>query len=81
MEVISFCHNIITEDKNNDVHYNASSPDELALLNFARYIGFKYMGTDENNNMVVTFKGKEIKKKLLYELAFDSDRKRMSVLL
>ena len=80
LEVLSFCHTIITEELEGDVKYNASSPDELALLNFARYIGFKYTGIDDENFMCVEFKGKVIKKKLLYVLEFTSDRKRMSVI-
>lgn len=27
--------------------YNASSPDELALVNFAKYCGAEYLGVDE----------------------------------
>lgn len=30
--------------------YNASSPDELALVNGARYLGVIYLGRDEYNN-------------------------------
>lgn len=37
--------------------YNASSPDELALVNFAKYCGVEYIGTDENDNAVVSVKG------------------------
>lgn len=43
--MIATCHTIIT-DKNNDGEtiYNASSPDELALVNFAKFCGVEYLG-------------------------------------
>lgn len=52
----------------------ASSPDELALLNFAKLIGFQYLGTDEDNNMMIQFEGSIKKYKLLYLLEFTSAR-------
>ena len=44
---LSLCHTVVIEKKLDNVHYNASSPDELALINFAKYCGFEYIGTDE----------------------------------
>lgn len=29
--------------------FNASSPDELAFINMARYCGWEYLGIDANN--------------------------------
>ena len=39
MKVIGLCHTVIVEEKNGKLEYNAASPDELALLNFARFHG------------------------------------------
>lgn len=50
---LSLCHTIITEQLNGQINYNASSPDELALVNFAKFTGYEYIGTDENNFMSV----------------------------
>jgi len=33
--------------------YNASSPDELALVNAAKYFGYTFIGRDENSNMKI----------------------------
>lgn len=44
MFLLSLCHTVITEEKDGNIVYNASSPDELALINFARYCGFEYLG-------------------------------------
>jgi hypothetical protein len=38
------------------LNYNASSPDELALVNAARFFGVKYVERDEDNNLYVDFK-------------------------
>ena len=42
-----------------EIEYNASSPDELALVNGARYLGVTYIGRDatKNNILNVDFKG------------------------
>ncbi len=53
MFLLALCHTIITEEKDNELIYNASSPDELALINFAKYAGFYYKGMDEKNVMTV----------------------------
>ena len=61
--------------------YNASSPDELALVNGMRHFGFFFKDRDQNDNLVIEFKGKTLKYKLLHVIEFTSDRKRMSVIL
>lgn len=81
------CHTIITEVKDGQVIYNvnffffynnnflkAASPDELALVNFAKFSGCEYVGMDEDNNMQVSFKGKILKFRLLQVLEFNSKR-------
>ena len=42
MLCLAFCHTIITTEEDNKISYNASSPDELALVNLARYLGYKF---------------------------------------
>mmetsp|Transcript_16189 Transcript_16189/g.13761 ORF Transcript_16189/g.13761 Transcript_16189/m.13761 type:complete len:116 (-) Transcript_16189:2234-2581(-) len=81
MILLASCHSIIVEEKNGKLKYNASSPDELALLNFARFCGITYLGLDENNQFELNFRGETIRFKLLHILEFNSDRKRMSVIL
>lgn len=53
MLCLAFCHTIITTEEDNKISYNASSPDELALVNLARYLGYKFLGLDEHNVMRV----------------------------
>jgi phospholipid-transporting ATPase len=78
---LGLCHTIITQKKGDEIVYNAASPDEFALVNFARFMGYEFRGIDEFNNMVIRIKGKEVKYKLHHVLEFNSTRKRMSVIL
>ncbi len=61
--------------------YNASSPDELALVNGCRHFGFSFIDRDLEDNIVVEWNGKVKKYKLLHLIEFNSDRKRMSVIV
>ena len=72
--LLVLCHTVIVEEKEGEIIYNASSPDELALLNFAKTCGYTYHGLDEDNNMVIQIDGKESKYKLLHVLEFTSAR-------
>ena len=47
------CHTVIIERKEDKLIYNASSPDELALVNAARFFGVKFFDRDEDNNVVI----------------------------
>jgi phospholipid-transporting ATPase len=55
MEILSVCHTVICEKEKNSnlTKYNASSPDELALVNAAKFLGYNFVGRDEDNNMLV----------------------------
>ena len=50
---LAVCHTVITQDILNDagekiLNYSASSPDELALVNAARFFGYTFLGWDED---------------------------------
>lgn len=79
---IALCHTIIAENKENgELVYNATSPDELALVNWARFCGVEFKGLDEKNCMIVNFNGKTLSFELLHVLEFTSSRKRQSVII
>lgn len=61
MYLLGLCHTVITEEKEGEIIYNASSPDELALVNFAKYCGVEYRGMDENSCMVIRDNGVDIR--------------------
>jgi len=81
LEHLALCHTILVEEKNGELTYQASSPDELALANYARYVGAQFEGTDANGIMTVIFMGERRQWELLNVLEFNSTRKRMSVIV
>lgn len=78
---LACCHTILIDEETNE--YQASSPDELALINFAKYSGYEFKGIDMQN--IITIKkgleGCKYKVKVEYILEFNSDRKRMSIVI
>lgn len=57
--MLTLCHSVIADDskKKNEIIYNASSPDELALLNFAKFCGYNFNGIDDSNNYEISIQG------------------------
>ena len=83
MNILAICHTIIPEKKNGVLHYNASSPDELALTNAARHFGIVFQDRDDQSNMHIynNFTKETKKYELLNVIEFTSARKRMSVIV
>jgi len=61
--------------------WNASSPDELALVNAAKYFGLEFIGRDNDNMIVIKEGEKSHKFELLNVIEFTSARKRMTVII
>lgn len=78
---LAVCHTIITEEKEGVIEYKASSPDELALVNAGRFFGFKFLGRDSEQNLILSIGDTQKKVAILNVLEFTSDRKRMSVVV
>lgn len=76
---LALCHTIVAETKQNEIVYNASSPDELAFVNFAKFCGVEFRGL-QNNYMLIHFKGNIYRYKLLHTFEFTSSRKRQSII-
>jgi magnesium-transporting ATPase (P-type) len=76
---LALCHSIVVDEKSGK--YNASSPDELALVNAAKFFGYQYVQKDENGVLSIRVHGKERRFKLLNTLEFNSTRKRMSIIV
>jgi len=82
VELLGLCHTVIEEYTESEVlKYNASSPDELALVNASRYFGFEFRGRDIDNNILINDRGVERTYKLLNVIEFTSLRKRMTTVL
>ncbi|KAM3140134.1 hypothetical protein pb186bvf_007687 [Paramecium bursaria] len=81
LQILSLCHSAIVQVENGETQYNVTSPDELALLNFAKFQQYEYLGIDKNNIISVKINQKIEQFELLYNFEFDSTRKRNSVIL
>lgn len=84
VNILAVCHTIVPNHTDEGVlTYNASSPDELALTNAARFFGYVFEDRDSANK--VTIHNKHTGEKRYYELLnvieFTSLRKRMSVIV
>lgn len=55
------------------------SPDEVALVNTARQLGFHFLGRDASN-IYLDLQGEKVQFEVLNVLEFSSDRRRMSVI-
>ena len=71
---LSICHTVVSDYKEGKIVYNASSPDELALVNAAKYFGYFFKGRDDDNNIEVIVNGKSQIYQLLHVIEFSSDR-------
>ena len=89
MVFLACCHTIVIDEKLDDDEitlirkYNAASPDELALVNAAKQFGYEFQGIDEEDNMLIQdhINKRVLQFKLLNVCAFNSTRKRMSVIV
>lgn len=78
---LALCHTSLVEETEKGNVLNSSSPDELALVSAAKYLGYEFAGRDENGDIVLQHEGVATKYPLLNVLEFNSSRKRMSVIV
>ena len=71
---LATCHTVVIDFKEDKQFYNASSPDELALVNAAKYFDYTFNGRDEENNIEIDIKREVSKLTLLNVIEFTSLR-------
>ena len=81
--LLAVCHTVVVDrDENGEIIYQASSPDELALIQGAKQVGFTLI---EKNTTTMTIKNEHTDRDEVYEILaefpFDSTRKRMSLIV
>jgi phospholipid-transporting ATPase len=84
LESLSLCHSVITDAKEEQkgiILFQASSPDEMCLVNAARYFGYFFQGRDINNKIFMRINNNEQEYQLLNLLEYSSERKKMSVIV
>ncbi|XP_034457388.1 phospholipid-transporting ATPase IC [Hippoglossus hippoglossus] len=79
-KLLSLCHTVMVEHKDGELVYQAASPDEGALVTAARNFGYVFLSRTQDTITI-----KEMDQETTYEmlalLDFNSDRKRMSIIL
>ncbi|CAF0833819.1 unnamed protein product [Adineta steineri] len=85
LTLLATCHTVVPENKLrteslNDIVYQASSPDEYALVSALKEMGVIFFRRTPDS-VVINFRGTEEKYEILNVLEFSSDRKRMSVIV
>ncbi|CAD8137568.1 unnamed protein product [Paramecium pentaurelia] len=77
---IALCHNVTPIEENGERQYQASSPDEVALVKIAESLGITLKNRDQNS-MIIELNGQTKKYEILYNFPFSSESKRMGILL
>lgn len=81
LEALSVCHNVSPIESGDGLAYQASSPDEIAMVNYACEIGLRLVRRNNHKIVIENLKGDEIEYKILYTFPFNSDTKRMGIIL
>eukprot|EP01113_Clastostelium_recurvatum_P017915 TRINITY_DN2113_c0_g1_i1.p1 TRINITY_DN2113_c0_g1~~TRINITY_DN2113_c0_g1_i1.p1 ORF type:complete len:1143 (-),score=265.23 TRINITY_DN2113_c0_g1_i1:444-3872(-) len=78
--LLAVCHTVIPEVEPTGIVYQASSPDESALIAAAKAFGFELVGRTPRT-VIINVQGREASYEVLNILEFNSTRKRMSVIV
>ncbi|OMJ82799.1 hypothetical protein SteCoe_16396 [Stentor coeruleus] len=87
MKCLSLCHECLIEIENNEIKYTGPSPDDVVLVDTAKRLGYQLTSIRSEFMVldIIPFRMKEDKISEVFEriciLEFNSDRKRMSVIL
>uniref|UniRef100_A0A8C5C3G8 Phospholipid-transporting ATPase n=1 Tax=Gadus morhua TaxID=8049 RepID=A0A8C5C3G8_GADMO len=79
-KLLSLCHTVMVEHKEGELVYQAASPDEGALVTAARNFGFVFLHRTQDT-ITIKEMDHEATYQMLALLDFNSDRKRMSIIL
>ncbi|XP_023493925.2 phospholipid-transporting ATPase IA isoform X1 [Equus caballus] len=80
LTMMAVCHTAVPEREGDKIIYQASSPDEGALVRAAKQLNFVFTGRTPDS-VIIDSLGQEERYELLNVLEFTSDRKRMSVIV
>ncbi|UJR10369.1 hypothetical protein I4U23_014574 [Adineta vaga] len=85
LTLLATCHTVVPENKvytelPTEVTYQASSPDEFALVTAMKQMGIVFFSRTPDS-VTINFRGEKEQYQILNVLEFSSDRKRMSVII
>ncbi|NWY05968.1 AT8B1 ATPase, partial [Nothoprocta ornata] len=78
--LLAICHTVMVDVSDGRLNYQAASPDEGALVSAARNFGYVFLSRTQNT-ITISEMGMERTYDVLAILDFNSDRKRMSVIV
>ncbi|EHB06942.1 Putative phospholipid-transporting ATPase IC [Heterocephalus glaber] len=78
--LLAVCHTVMVDRTDGQINYQAASPDEGALVNAARNFGFAFLARTQNT-ITISELGIQRTYNVLAILDFNSDRKRMSIIV
>ncbi|KAL4252396.1 Phospholipid-transporting ATPase [Abortiporus biennis] len=80
LTLLAVCHTVIPENRDGKMHYQASSPDEAALVAGAELLGYQFH-TRKPKSVFVNIRGQSLEYEILNVCEFNSTRKRMSTVV
>ena len=80
LTLLATCHTVIPEQKDGKITYQASSPDEAALVQGAEMLGYQFV-TRKPTTITVDIDGQKKNFEVLNICEFNSTRKRMSAII
>ncbi|XP_048196575.1 phospholipid-transporting ATPase IK [Perognathus longimembris pacificus] len=78
--LLAICHTVMAQEEDDQLLYQAASPDEEVLVTAARNLGYVFRSRTQDTITVLEL-GEERVYRVLAMMDFTSDRKRMSVLV
>ncbi|CAG8468983.1 14292_t:CDS:2 [Funneliformis caledonium] len=80
--LLAICHTVlVSTNADGEPQYKAQSPDESALVQAAKEMGYTFRSREPDNIVITAPSGKEVHFELLNVLEFTSTRKRMSIIV
>ncbi|XP_016159895.1 PREDICTED: phospholipid-transporting ATPase IK [Ficedula albicollis] len=80
LRLLALCHTVMVEDRGDQLVYQAASPDEEALVLAASSLGYTFLARTQDS-ITIRELGRTRTYEVLAVLDFNSERKRMSVLV
>lgn len=79
---LALCHNVTPTFEDDELTYQAASPDEIAIVKFTESVGLSLFKRDRHSiTLLHEHSGKTLEYKILQIFPFNSDRKRMGIIL
>lgn len=80
--VLALCHNVTPSEEDGVVLYQAASPDEIAIVKFCQSVGLRLYKRDRMSiTLVHAASGKQLHYEVLHNFPFNSDTKRMGIVV